>query len=247
MPTLKTLVTFNGGNGYAPTAGLIVDTAGDLFGTTTGGGVNGDCTVFEISQTATGYATAPTAPVTFDITDGELPTAGLIADAAGDLFGTTQNDGPPNNGLAGPGAGCWIVSDPPDHADNGESGPSLTGGPTADRSELVRRHVVHLPLGNGDGDRAYRLAHRGAAGAWPGTRSANVRCAATANLGHPGYTGQHRRGRGRAANRGLPRVRAGQCYPVDKWRRGCAPRFVKWSHGPFGSGVAPREHDQIRQ
>jgi hypothetical protein len=37
---LTTLVTFNGTNGYMPSAGLIIDAAGNLYGTTTNGGAN---------------------------------------------------------------------------------------------------------------------------------------------------------------------------------------------------------------
>ena len=61
-----TLVTFNGaGNGATPGASLIADAAGDLFGTTESGGADGDGTVFEIANTATGYAATPTTLVTF--------------------------------------------------------------------------------------------------------------------------------------------------------------------------------------
>ena len=56
---------FNGGNGGNPMGGLITDAAGDLFGTTSSGGADGDGTVFEIANTATGYATSPTTLVTF--------------------------------------------------------------------------------------------------------------------------------------------------------------------------------------
>ena len=51
MPTLHTLVSFNGINGSSPEAGLITDAAGDLFGTTMDGGASGDGTVFEIAKT----------------------------------------------------------------------------------------------------------------------------------------------------------------------------------------------------
>ena len=34
----------------------------------------------------------PTTLVSFNVTDGEGPSAGLIADAAGDLFGTTAGN-----------------------------------------------------------------------------------------------------------------------------------------------------------
>jgi uncharacterized repeat protein (TIGR03803 family) len=110
MPTLKTLVTFNGSNGNAPTSGLIADAAGDLFGTTTAGGKSGNGTVFEIPNTAGGYASTPTTLVSFNIENGALPSGGLIADAAGDLFGTTQNDGPQHNGLDGGGTVFELVN-----------------------------------------------------------------------------------------------------------------------------------------
>jgi hypothetical protein len=89
MPTLKTLVSFNGNDGNQPKASVTADAAGNLFGTTAGGGPNGgDGTVFEIAKTASGYASTPITVVSFNIINGALPTAGLIADATGDLFGT---------------------------------------------------------------------------------------------------------------------------------------------------------------
>jgi uncharacterized repeat protein (TIGR03803 family) len=94
-----TLVTFNGtGNGATPVGGLIADAAGDLFGTTGAGGANSKGTVFEIPKTATGFG-APTTLVTFNgAGNGATPFAGLIADAAGDLFGTTEAGGANNAG-----------------------------------------------------------------------------------------------------------------------------------------------------
>ena len=88
-----TLVSFNGANGNGPTAGLIADAAGDLFGTTADGGANGDGTVFEIAKTGGSYAGAPTTLVSFNGANGGDPLAGLIADAAGNLFGTTAGGG----------------------------------------------------------------------------------------------------------------------------------------------------------
>jgi hypothetical protein len=100
VPTLITLATFNGtGNGATPFAGLITDTAGDLFGTTEKGGANTDGTVFEIANTATGYASTPSTLVTFDgVGHGEFPKDGLLTDAAGDLLGTTAAGGPDGGG-----------------------------------------------------------------------------------------------------------------------------------------------------
>ena len=93
MPTLTTLVNFNGTNGLFPYAGLIADDGGDLFGTTHSGGTSTTGTVFEIVNTSTGYATTPTILLNFNGTNGQYPVAGLIADAAGDLVGTAQTGG----------------------------------------------------------------------------------------------------------------------------------------------------------
>jgi uncharacterized repeat protein (TIGR03803 family) len=90
--TPTTLVSFSGANGQFPDGGLIADAAGDLFGTTSAGGANGNGTVFEIAKTSGSYASTPTTLVSFNGTNGKDP-GGLIADAAGDLFGTTEVGG----------------------------------------------------------------------------------------------------------------------------------------------------------
>jgi uncharacterized repeat protein (TIGR03803 family) len=91
--TPTVVASFNGSDGLGPTAGLIVDAKGDLFGTTIYGGANSDGTVFEIENNgaveAPSYATMPTVTASFNGSDGSNPTAGLIADPNGDLFGTT--------------------------------------------------------------------------------------------------------------------------------------------------------------
>ena len=96
--TPTTLVSFNGANGATPYGSLIADAHGDLFGTTIGGGAYGDGTVFEIAKTAHGYASTPTTLVSFNGTDGRAPVGQLIADAHGDLFGTTIGGGANGDG-----------------------------------------------------------------------------------------------------------------------------------------------------
>ncbi len=93
-----TLVSFNGADGAEPVGDLIADSNGDLFGTTFSGGANNDGTVFEIAKTAAGYASTPTALVSFNGGDGQWPQAGLIADVNGDLFGATFEGGGANDG-----------------------------------------------------------------------------------------------------------------------------------------------------
>ncbi|MBV8753491.1 MAG: VCBS repeat-containing protein, partial [Hyphomicrobiales bacterium] len=93
-----TLVSFSGPDGAAPAAGLIADANGDLFGTTSFGGSSDVGTVFEIAKTATGYASSPTTLVSFDIADGDRPLGNLVADADGNLFGTTKLGGSSGDG-----------------------------------------------------------------------------------------------------------------------------------------------------
>ncbi len=115
MPILTTLVSFNGTDGQSLYGGLIADAAGDLFGTTELGGANGLGTVFEIVNSSGSYASTPTELASFDGTDSNtdvaLPAGALLADAAGDLFGTTNDGGPNHNGtvfeLVNNGAGSY--------------------------------------------------------------------------------------------------------------------------------------------
>jgi uncharacterized repeat protein (TIGR03803 family) len=79
---------FAGGpsDGYAPYAGLIADGAGNLYGTTFGGGASFNGLVFKLAPDGTetvlySFAGGPS--------DGAAPYAGLIADRAGNLYGTT--------------------------------------------------------------------------------------------------------------------------------------------------------------
>ncbi len=77
-------------DGQTPNAGLIMDDAGNFYGTTEKGGASGLGTVFKISASGTEsvlYSFGANA------TDGQTPCAGLIMDNAGSLYGTTENGG----------------------------------------------------------------------------------------------------------------------------------------------------------
>ncbi|MGA8756166.1 MAG: choice-of-anchor tandem repeat GloVer-containing protein [Stellaceae bacterium] len=86
-------------DGANPSGGVIADTNGNLFGTTFNGGAHQFGTVFEIPKTAAGgYASNPIILYSFckslsPCTDGEGPNGNLIANANGNLFGTTFNGG----------------------------------------------------------------------------------------------------------------------------------------------------------
>jgi uncharacterized repeat protein (TIGR03803 family) len=92
----KVLHSFNrnGGDGYQPSGGLIFDAAGNLYGTTFWGGAYNYGTVFELTPEAGGHW-AEKVLHTFNQNgiDGFYPHAGLIFDAAGNLYGTTNQGG----------------------------------------------------------------------------------------------------------------------------------------------------------
>jgi len=91
------LHSFDAGNidGADPYGGVIMDSAGNLYGTTTQGGAYFEGTVFKISAAGTetilhSFGASPT--------DGRVPTAGLIMDSAGNLYGATTYGGANTSG-----------------------------------------------------------------------------------------------------------------------------------------------------
>lgn len=98
------------GDGFQPYGGVIFDSAGNLFGTTIGGGaVFG--TVYELSPNSDGTWSENVLHVFGMGTDGKNSFAGLVADAAGNLYGTTLFGGAFGGGtvfkLAPAGNGSW--------------------------------------------------------------------------------------------------------------------------------------------
>ena len=68
----KVLVSFNGTNGNLPAAGLILDKAGNLYGTTLEGGASNDGTVFKVAKPASGKSVwTESVLVSFDGTNGQ--------------------------------------------------------------------------------------------------------------------------------------------------------------------------------
>src|SRR2546421_545381 len=88
--TFTVLYSFTGStDGALPIAGLVRDKAGNLYGTTNGGGTSGAGTVFKLDTTGT-----ETVLHSFTgSTDGSFPVAGLVRDKAGNLYGTTELGG----------------------------------------------------------------------------------------------------------------------------------------------------------
>jgi uncharacterized repeat protein (TIGR03803 family) len=93
---LTVLRAFKGkSDGAIPRAGLLLDAAGNLYGTTLKGGINDQGTVFKIAKDGT-YTTLHR----FVESEGMNPNGNLVADPAGNLFGTAQLGGDVNNGTA---------------------------------------------------------------------------------------------------------------------------------------------------
>lgn len=91
---LTVLHTFNGRPDGADPSSLIRDSTGNLYGTTINGGAANEGVVFKLD--ATGHLSVLH---TFGTdSDGSLPGGGLIRDAAGNLFGTTDSGGAANWG-----------------------------------------------------------------------------------------------------------------------------------------------------
>jgi uncharacterized repeat protein (TIGR03803 family) len=86
-------------DGARPAAGLVADSAGNVYGTTASGGTHNAGTVFEVSLLPSGQWQSHVIYNFGDATlDGSTPVASLIFDAAGNLFGTTQQGGTKKGG-----------------------------------------------------------------------------------------------------------------------------------------------------
>ncbi len=110
--TEKVLWSFGSGtDGANPIAGLVLDAAGNLYGTTYQGGTSSSGTVFELTPGAGGTWTEHVLHNFGTGTDGVGPSARLIFDAAGNLYGTTYVGGTSSSGtafeLTPAGGGTW--------------------------------------------------------------------------------------------------------------------------------------------
>src|SRR5262249_5437990 len=90
------LHSFTGGSdGKNPMAGMVLDSFGNLYGTTFAGGPQGHGVIFKLDP-AGNETTVYTFPKK---SGGARPRATLIMDTNGNLYGTTQNGGDFNSGV----------------------------------------------------------------------------------------------------------------------------------------------------
>jgi uncharacterized repeat protein (TIGR03803 family) len=98
--TEKILTVFHSSTGPQAAIGtLIFDKSGNLYGTSRGGGADGQGTVFEVKHNSDGSWSTD---VLYSFTggdDGGAPYAGVIFDATGNLYGTTSAGGSSSQGV----------------------------------------------------------------------------------------------------------------------------------------------------
>ena len=109
--TESVLQSFSGQDGYEPYGGLIFDNAGNLYGTTQDGGLNYAGTVFRLTNSGSGWRVS--LPHIFQLADGGYPTAGLVFDQSGNLYGATTYGGSDGAGVVfelSPSGASWTYS-----------------------------------------------------------------------------------------------------------------------------------------
>jgi uncharacterized repeat protein (TIGR03803 family) len=89
------LHSFTGADGAQPSSGLTRDSAGNLYGTTLGGGSGHAGTLYKVDATGSFsmiYSFSPGA-------GGQYPDGGVVLDANGNFYGTTEKGGSAGNGV----------------------------------------------------------------------------------------------------------------------------------------------------
>ena len=90
----KVLYNFSGGaDGSQPYDAVILDAAGNLYGTTTAGGASGNGTVFKLTKNSDGSWTESVLYSFAGGTDGASPQSEVTFDVSGNLYGTTWSGG----------------------------------------------------------------------------------------------------------------------------------------------------------
>jgi uncharacterized repeat protein (TIGR03803 family) len=181
--TETVLFNFNGTNGQFPRSGLIFDAAGNLYGTTSHGGSSyssGACSVgitlkgcgavFELRPKAGRWVERVLHSFNFDGTDGYNPTASLVFDTHGNLYGTTQGGGANNWGTVfelSHAGGSWTETLLHSFNNNGTDGADPSGPLTFDASGNLYGTTASGGVGNGFGT-VFELT-RASGGSWTET------------------------------------------------------------------------------
>jgi hypothetical protein len=95
-------------DGFETDGGVVLDNAGNVYGSTTGYGPNGGGTIFELSAGTWNFN------LLYGFSGNGGPEESLSMDAAGNIYGTTNADGAHNKGNVfklSPSANGWIYTD----------------------------------------------------------------------------------------------------------------------------------------
>lgn len=89
------------GDGKWPSAGLIFDTNGALYGTSSSGGAHGSGAIFKLTPSGSGYVESVLYSFCSEsrCRDGANPAAELVIDNKGALYGTTTSGGDKMRGV----------------------------------------------------------------------------------------------------------------------------------------------------
>ena len=164
------LYIFQGGDdGEYPQARVIIGASGDLYGATVMGGLFYG-TVFNLKPPARACTTALcgwTKSVLYSFTggtDGGYPAGDLVFDQAGDLYGTTSEGGPANDGVVyelTPSHGAWTETVPYSFP-GGTSGAEPYSGVIFDSSGNIYGTTAFGGMGQLGGDgTVYKLTQSG--------------------------------------------------------------------------------------
>jgi uncharacterized repeat protein (TIGR03803 family) len=111
--TEKVIYDFLGDpDGKFPSDGVVFDSTGNLYGTTLGGGLYGRGTVFELKYSNGGWTETVLYNFTGD-SDGANPSAGVIFDNFGNLYGATKGGGSADEGTVfklSPSGDSWTFN-----------------------------------------------------------------------------------------------------------------------------------------
>ena len=105
------LYNFTGGSDGANPTGVVLDSAGNLYGTTASGGIDDNGTVFELTRSGSGWT--KTTLYTFQSVPGGGDPQGVIVDEAGNLYGGTARGGAYGSGTVyelSPSQGGWMFT-----------------------------------------------------------------------------------------------------------------------------------------
>jgi len=101
----------SGSDGWCPSGGVVLDTAGNVYGSTRYGGPGGDGALYQLMPSNGGWV--ENILVNFDGANGANPYGNLIIDNSGNLYGATSSGGQNGGGVVfklAPSDGGWSYS-----------------------------------------------------------------------------------------------------------------------------------------